>query len=261
MFHWLLAVGVFSFLRLDTSCPVCHHIPLVYEWSAYWAHLESHLYFVTHTCLLVHFWRGECACACACGECRKRKKAELCFCARVCGETCLSAPELGEVEPVGCGTPDKGDANTLTQDHREGEARQREGRRATQTPGLVLFSNLEEKKNKLFFFCHVFVSCMDSSVSWEACLCRSSSSSGEHMPCGWWSVWVSVFGDGKVGLARPTAVRLALRHGGVPQLPLGHQDGQQDSLWPQRPKTVSWVFPLPQLSDSLFVLLLLFFTF
>ena len=84
MFHWLLAVGVFSFLRLDTSCPVCHHIPLVYEWSAYWAHLESHLYFVTHTCLLVHFWRGECACACACGECRKRKKAELCFCARVC---------------------------------------------------------------------------------------------------------------------------------------------------------------------------------
>ena len=75
-----------------------------------------------------------------------------CVCVCVCGETCLSAPELGEVEPVGCGTPDKGDANTLTQDHREGEARQREGRRATQTPGLVLFSNLEEKKKKLFFF-------------------------------------------------------------------------------------------------------------
>lgn len=48
----------------------------------------------------------------------KGKKAELCFCTfNGLWRNLPVCLELGEEEPVGCGTSDKGDINTLTLDH------------------------------------------------------------------------------------------------------------------------------------------------
>lgn len=95
-------------------------------------------------------WRGE-------GICRvggKGKKAELCF--YTFNGLWRNLPvrlELGEEEPVGCGTPDKGDIYTLTLDYwSERRGKQLESfifprRRRSLTSGLLLFLYF----GKLFF--------------------------------------------------------------------------------------------------------------
>lgn len=106
---------------------------------------KKHLYFVICTCLL-SLQRGH-----TCGEESvyavggKGEEGGVVFCTLMgLWRNLPVRSELGEEEPVGCGTPDKGDIYTLTLDHWS-ERRQ--------TAGELHFSTQETTPGLLFFLC------------------------------------------------------------------------------------------------------------
>lgn len=103
--------------------------------------LLCHLHLPAVSVERAYMWRRECVCS----GWKKGEEGGVVFCTLVGLWRNLPVRlEQGEEEPVGCGTPDKGDIYTLTLDHwSERRGRQLENftflhRRQSSTPGLLL---------------------------------------------------------------------------------------------------------------------------